>query len=83
MKQEEIIEAWMAQKRSITGDTNFADTIIQRIESPRRRRRFRLDRIRVPEWIWQHPVVQLGWIGAASVVGFVRGMFLLRVALGG
>ena len=84
MKSEDIIEAWIEQKSNVKSDMEYADVVMQRIErAERRRRRCRFDLKRVPEWIWVHPIVKTGWIGAASVIGFIRGIFLLRVALGG
>jgi len=84
MKSEEILHAWIQQKSNLEGEIDFTQEVIRQVDAyERHRRRSWSERIRIPQWIWIHPMARVGWIGAASVVGLVRGIFLLRVALGG
>ena len=84
MKSEEILRVWIEQKSKLEEKRDFTHRIMQQVEEyDRKRQRSWSDRIRIPHWVWIHPLARAGWISAASVVGFIRGIFLLRVALGG
>jgi hypothetical protein len=84
MKSEKILTAWIEQKSKLEGEMDFTHGVMQQVdEYDRNRQRSWTDRIRIPQWVWIHPMARAGWIGAASVVGFVRGVFLMRVVLGG
>ena len=82
MNSDQKYRAWAEQKKQIEVSPHFAKKLMNRVHQFERAKRKPLfDVERIFEWLSERPLAKAGVALAAAVLGFVRFVFILCVAL--
>ena len=83
MNTEDIYNAWKEQKSDIAVPSEFADRVMNQIntlEQKKRKSLFNTDKLL--EWLSPYPMVKVGLIASGAIIGFIRFLLTIRVVLG-